>query len=178
VDGDRFDCLVRSLRGSRRSLLGGALVIGGGRLDAPGAKARKKRPRKLKKPTPNAYGCLNVGAACQNAGQCCSGICGGKTGKKTCRAHDVGNCRTGQAIGFCGGMNSACAIGGGNPTGVCGTTTGNAGFCVGGGDCYSCTEDAQCRPFCGAGAACVRCERCTETGGAMCASAGIHICEF
>jgi hypothetical protein len=167
---------------SRRQLLRGLagagldLGLGWGRRPNQTA-ANKKRKRKRRQPTPNAYGCLNVDAPCQSAAQCCSGICSGKKGKKRCRAHDVGVCRAGQTIGFCGGMNSPCNLVS-TYTGVCGTTTGNAGFCVGGGDCYPCTVDAQCRPFCGAGAACVRCATCTKTGGTMCASAGVHICDF
>ncbi|MGH2618406.1 MAG: hypothetical protein ACRDJC_24510 [Thermomicrobiales bacterium] len=178
MDGFQFDTMIRSLSGSRRSLLGGVLTIAGGWLGVPGAGAKKKRKRKPKQAKPNAFGCLNVDAPCQSAEQCCSGICTGKKGKKRCRAHATGNCRIGQSIAFCGGENSGCALGGGNLTGVCGTSTGNAGYCVGGGDCFPCTRDAECRPFCGPGAACVRCADCTETGGTMCASPGVHTCVF
>ena len=176
MDGSHFDHMIRSLASSRRSLLSGALALGAGWFGVPGTEAKKKR--KPKKAQPNDFGCLNVGAACKTSGQCCSGICKGKNGKLRCRAHGTGTCGVGQTIGFCGGENVGCAIGGGNPTGVCGTTTGNAGFCVGGGDCFACSKDEECRPFCGPGAACVRCERCAETGGTMCASPGIHTCVF
>ena len=180
MDQHRFDTLTRSVSDvlSRRRLLRGLTGTGFGLGVArlPGVAAKKKR--KKQKAKPNAFGCLDVGATCKTSEQCCSGICAGKKGKRRCRAHDTGACGVGQSIGFCGGENAGCAIGDGNPTGVCGTTTGNAGFCVGGGDCFPCTEDVECKPFCGPGAACVRCERCAETGGAMCASPGVHTCVF
>jgi hypothetical protein len=187
VDENRLTVMPASLTSvpSRRDVLRGLVAAGLGlsiaRLpDVADAKPKRKKKKAKPKPAPkpNEYGCLDVGDPCQNVEQCCSGICAGKKGKKRCRAHDTGNCRAGQSIGFCGGENAGCAIGSGNPTGVCGTTTGNAGYCVGGGDCFPCTKDAECRPFCGPGASCVRCERCTETGGAMCASPGVHTCVF
>jgi hypothetical protein len=84
----RFDHVIRSLTGSRRSFLSGVLAIAGGWRGVSEGDARKKRKRKPKKPKPNQYGCLEVGDACKNANQCCSGICEGMK----CRAHDTGTC--------------------------------------------------------------------------------------
>ena len=86
MDPRRFDAATRSLAAgaSRRRALGGLatalLTVAGGR--APEAMAAKKRRRRVRR---NAFGCVNVGGFCRNAGQCCSGICRGKKGKKRCR---------------------------------------------------------------------------------------------
>jgi hypothetical protein len=54
--------------------------------------------------------------------------------------------------------------------GLCFVTTGGAGYCAAAevGDCFACRRDAECRPFCGTKAACIRCAGCTETGGTAC----------
>jgi hypothetical protein len=75
---------VPSRRDVLRGLVGAGLGLGAARLPAVVA-AKKKRKKKVK---PNAFGCLNVDAACKNADQCCSGICEGKK----CRAHGIGTC--------------------------------------------------------------------------------------
>jgi hypothetical protein len=157
MDPGRFDAATRSLAAgaSRRRALGGLatalLTVAGGR--APEAMAAKKRRRRVRR---NAFGCVNVGGFCRNAGQCCSGICRGKKGKKRCRAHDAGGCRAGQARTVCGGADTPCTSRTGE-TGRCQTTTGNAGYCEVTGECFPCARDADCQPFCGPGAACVRC---------------------
>jgi hypothetical protein len=174
MDGSHFDGLVRSLTKSRRSLLGAALAATTGWLIANPAEAKKKRRprRKPQKAEPNEFGCLNVGTSCKNADQCCSGICEGKKGKKTCKAHDTGSCAAGSQIGFCGGTDVACTTSFGNP-GMCAATTGNARYCVASGICFACKTDADCQVadggILGPHAACVRCAECGDAGDTACA---------
>lgn len=181
MDENRFAVLTRSLvsvpsrRDVLRGLAGAALGLGLGRLpDAADAKKKGKgKPRKSKLGKPNGFGCLNVGATCKNADQCCSGVCAGKT----CRAHGTGICRvdfdlcTTGAAHLCNIVNEAeteCA---------CVLTTGNAPFCADitdGPTCQECDKDADCEEALGAGAACIVvgagiCEgTCAETGGTAC----------
>jgi hypothetical protein len=182
MDGMKLDGMVRSLTDTRRSLLGGALALAGGWLgiDTTDAKKRRKRkPRKKLKQraaAPNAFGCIDVGELCQNAAQCCSGICAGKKGKRTCRAHDVGDCRAGAEPDICGVADIACTTDGGK-SGACGTTTGNAGYCLRSGDCYACRTDWDCQRAGGGNlgptAACIQCFGCTDHGGTACVSANV-----
>jgi hypothetical protein len=174
MDGSEFDGLARTLAKSRRSLLGGGLVVAAGWLgtSGAGAKKRRKKKRKPKNSKPNGYGCLNVGASCRSEGQCCSGTCEGKKGRRKCVAHDVAICQVdsdvcsgGQAV-LCGTNNPLCA---------CTLTTGNAPFC---GDyagfpgetlCRDCSQDTDCEAEFGPGAACVIYSRlcaeiCPDTG--------------
>lgn len=128
-----------------------------------GAK-RRRRKRKKKKIEKNAFGCVDVGAFCQNSDQCCSGICEGKKGKKTCQAHGVGGCQVGDDLCADTG-NETCLEGG-----FCLRTTGNASFCgsAGDGECATCAKDVDCETQFGVGAACIVCARCFETGGTAC----------
>jgi hypothetical protein len=175
MDGTRFDHMTRLIAQSRRSLVGGALAVAAGLLAMPGVDARKKRKhkgRKQKAAAPNSFGCIDVGDLCQTAAQCCSGICAGKRGKKTCRAHDVGGCQGNALSEGCGDHDVACTTSDGKP-GLCATTTGNAGYCATGGDCYACATDLDCQRAAGgnlgATAACIQCTYCEVTGGTACA---------
>ncbi len=174
--------LTRWMRGtpSRRDVLrglaGAGLGLGVARVPAmtEAKKKRKNKPKKPKPAEPNAYGCLNVGAACMSAEHCCSGICQGKT----CRGHDAGICNVDYDLCTTGGghfcdthipdQSRAC---------VCLLTTGNAPFCAALGNtlCRDCQTDADCEEdeF-GPGAACVPqlsvCEGlCPDTGDTACA---------
>lgn len=120
-------------------------------------------------------GCKNVGAKCKKATQCCSGVCQGKKGRKRCKAHDAGICRSGLGHAFCkpGSPVVTCTTSAGK-NGTCQTTTGNAGYCAWDGACMACTKDADCRQFCGAGAACLACAGCAA--GTFCA--GPDACQF
>lgn len=169
MDQNRFAALTRALSSvpSRRHLLRGLAGAGWGlgALTLPSfvnAKKRKRKNKKKPKPKtakPNAFGCLDVGDACKSAEQCCSGICEGKKGKRTCRAHDAGVCQADSNIcasgqpAFCGGANPNC---------ICLLTTGNAGFCgefapgvPGASFCQDCRQDTDCEAEFGPGAACV-----------------------
>ena len=159
MDSTHFDHLTRtfSLHFSRRSVAGalglGAIAIPG---LSEGRKKHKKRKKK-KKITRNALGCVNVGNFCKNAGQCCSGLCEGKNGKKTCRAHNAGVCIA-DTDSCTAGVEVPCNPS--NPSCFCTLTTGNAGFCAafsGGpaGHCRVCRKDTDCEPEFGEGAACV-----------------------
>lgn len=171
MDHDRFDQFARALSHgpSRRTLAGflglGALgLAGGGQIEHAWGK-KKKHKKKVKK---NTFGCVDAGKYCKNAGQCCSGICKGKKGKKKCQAHGESTCTGDQAATGCGGPTAVCQTPSGD-TGDCRTTTGNAGYCVGAGRCQACTKDADCVARCGADAACIQCTTCGETGGTACA---------
>jgi hypothetical protein len=183
VNQNRYAVVTHSLtsipsrRDVLRGLAGAALGLGVARLPEL-AEAKKKRKSKgkgkPKAPKPNGYGCLNVGAACANEDQCCSGVCEGKT----CRAHHVGICQADYDLCTTGAAH-VCSIvgGGGDITCACVLTTGNAPFCgetSAGYDCQECSQDADCEDEHGAGAACVVigagiCEGlCAETGGLAC----------
>lgn len=171
MDGKAFDQAARRLATSfsRRGLWGIATGVGLGAATARlpiTADARKKGKRKK---TPklklNAFGCVNVGGFCKNGGQCCSGICQGKKGKKRCVAHNAGECQANEDS--CAGVNALC---GGN-SGICGRTTGKASFCGNSGLCRTCKKDTDCEAEFGLGAACIVCSACEETGGTACGAA-------
>jgi len=173
MEGIQFDHLVRSSTRSRRSLLGRALAVAAGLLTTRGVDARKKRRRKKRKSTatPNELGCLEVGDPCSSDGQCCSGICDGKKGKRRCKAHDTGGCAAGSAPVGCGGTDVACTTSLGDP-GTCATTTGNAGYCQYAPANYPCQTDVDCQVaeggLLGPRAACIRCA--DGVGGSLCAT--------
>jgi hypothetical protein len=177
MDGARFDGLTRSVSTllSRRSLAG---ALGLGALALPGlADAKKKHKHKKKKKVKlNDFGCVDVGNFCKNSSQCCSGICQGKKGKKKCQAHDDGGCQEGQDA--CLGVMALCNIEG--VMGECTRTTGDAGYCFGGsGDCFDCSKDADCVPFCGAQAACIVCTAdCAAEGTTACVAPPGGTCTF
>lgn len=175
MDKNRFDAVTRSLGGvpSRRTLLralaGAGFGLGIAHPPYAGAARKKRKPRI----TRNAFGCVDVGRFCKRADQCCSGVCAGKPGKKRCRAHDTGGCRPGAQDGSCTepATDVPCTTSAGNTDGYCNTTTGGAGFCAYSGGCFACTRDAQCQELYGPRAACIRCDKCADTGGTSCAHA-------
>ena len=163
MDSDRFDHLARSLAMllSRR-LLAGAFGLGAlGLSDLSEAnKKHRHKHKKRKKIRRNAFGCVNVGKFCTKDKQCCSGICQGKKGKKTCKAHDQSTCQPGQAA--CIGPLVPCVTSMGDD-GVCATTTGQAGYCTSVSVCSHCQNDADCEAVCGSQAACIVCPACPLT---------------
>jgi hypothetical protein len=163
MDSGRFDRMTRTVSTvlNRRSLAG---ALGLAAVAIPSLTEGKKKKKKVKK---NQFGCVDVSKFCKNGGQCCSGICDGKKGKKKCKAHDASTCQAGQKQDFCGGVDVECTASGGTP-GLCNTTTGNAGHCSGDGTCFNCTKDADCTDICGSGAACIVCSGCPETDGLAC----------
>lgn len=161
--------LLPSRRDVVRALAGVGVSLGlVGQVDPSAAKRKKKRKKiQIRR---NAFGCVDVGARCENAEQCCSGVCLGKKGKKSCLAHHESTCLSGQSGDFCGGATVSCPVS--NTTnGVCLTTTGNAGFCAASAHCFACTKDADCTGLCGDNAACVQCQGCPDTGGVTCVGA-------
>ncbi len=169
MEGPQFDDFIRALAGSRRSLLGGTLGLASGLIGLSSIDARKKRKRKKPKQasrtpqaTPNEFGCLSVNDPCTGPGECCSGICEGKKGKKTCGAHDASTCQAGQNA--CDDAEATSCVSSTGAGASCDTTTGNAPFCTANGDCFACKKDADCVPFCGANAACIKCAACADKG--------------
>lgn len=185
MEANRFDAITRLLdhpATSRRALCGLSLSpLAWLVTTLPGnnAEARRNRKHKLKNPKPNAFGCLEVGNPCRTAKQCCSGVCKGKKGKRTCRAHGVGTCTQDQldwcaveslaeehlALASCNGRQGLC---------IHTTTASNA--CVNFHVCADCKRDADCEamgapagsvcaPFSGSRACAGFCE---ETGGMAC----------
>ena len=155
MDTSRLDRLTRSasIFLSRRALAG---ALGLGVLALPrGSDARKKKT-KVKR---NAFGCVNVGGFCKNSGQCCSGICQGKKGKATCKAHDTHGCQPGSLLADCGGQSVVCPD---YAEGQCATTTGKAAFCLEFkfNPVPPCRRDADCKTD-GFKAACVLCGNST-----------------
>ena len=176
VDQTRFGVMTHMLSRipSRRDVLhgfvGAGLGLGSLRLSNV-AGAKKKRNKKKKKVTRNAFGCVEVGKFCKNSGQCCSGVCQGKKGKKKCQAHDASSCVAGEDV--CDGLPVQCTTSTGDEEGICARTTGNASYCQRDGACRLCTKDADCVPFCGPQAACIVCETCAPTGfGTACVGPG------
>jgi hypothetical protein len=180
MNSQHFDLITRTLgrATARRRLIAAlalspvAVVVAAHTSDSGAAKKRrKKKGKKGKKPQPNAFGCLDVGDACESATQCCSNICEGKHGKRKCQAHDSGECSSGAHHEECGGTTVACTTSFLEP-GVCGTTTGNAGYCFAAGECRACTSDVECQELdggqLGPSAACILCADCQETGGTSC----------
>jgi hypothetical protein len=146
-----------SRRDVLRGLAGAGLGLGGLQL-APVANAKKKHKHKKRKPKakPNEFGCLEIGDACSNADQCCSGLCEGKKGKKRCQAHNVGGCSLDRSRCFNPAVSPCSA------TATCLTTTGNAPFCAENtgssleANCQICSKDKDCEALgFGAGSACV-----------------------
>ena len=181
MDSIRFDDVTRALSPllTRRGLAGVLGVAALGMAGSADAKRKKRKKRKKKKNNNNngnqvklnAFGCVNVGDFCENAGQCCSGICQ----NSVCQAHDQINCQAGQTDFTCSGVNSNVECGN---NGLCLTTTGNAGYCAEdreiGPACVACKKDADCVSACGQDAACVICANCP--GGVTCAGSGADSC--
>jgi hypothetical protein len=151
VRSHRVAALARLLTNgpSRRAVLRGLASAGLGLGIArwqPTAEAKKKHKHKhkAKKPKPTAFGCLDVGKSCKSADQCCSGICGGKKGKKRCRAHGAGTCVQGSP-GVCDPQNPTIALCN-NDECLCVRTTGGSNYCANGNfnQCSDCTKDADC----------------------------------
>jgi hypothetical protein len=161
----RFNCLtcIVAQRTSRRALIAAQGFLGITIPVLAEAKKKRKKRKKRKKVTFNDFGCANVGSFCNTSEQCCSGICQGKKGKKTCQAHDEGSCQANQDS--CSGTPFLCTTSTGE-SGVCTVTTGNAPYCNTSGACFPCRKDADCVPFCGPQAACMVCEtQCGATEG-------------
>lgn len=156
----RFHDVTRTMTGlpTRRDLLRGLAGAGLGLGIAQGAnlvgarKTRKQRKKKGKRPQPNAFGCLDVGDACSSETGCCSGLCAGTKGKKTCQAHGTGICPQNH-VGIC--LATADEIPvlkcGNQELCFCYTTTAGSNFCGQGGPrvgdkaaCTDCQKDADC----------------------------------
>jgi hypothetical protein len=154
VDHDHMGAVRRSLTSfpSRRDLLRGlaATGIGLGFARLPSIASARKRPRQgndTPKPKPNKYGCLEVGDPCGRASQCCSGICKGKKGKKTCRAHGTATCPQ-RVPGVCTSTEPELLGCGGSSDCFCFRTTAGSNYC---GDwfgvtkiCHACKKDVDC----------------------------------
>lgn len=156
MDADRFDRFASNVgrattrRGALRLLAGGALGAVLSVLGLAGVGA-------------NHTGCRHVGKPCARKAQCCSGVCKGPTGAKTCRAHHVGTCQAGQD--WCTqGAAASCG-----PPCLCFVTTGKARFC---GRptlfCATCARDKDCQGVTGTGSACMECAAaCAEGTGCV-----------
>ncbi len=170
---------IPSRRDVLRGLGGAGLGLGFVGLADPGeAKKKRKRKKRKKKVTFNEFGCVNVGRFCKTSDHCCSGICVGKKGKKTCQAHDAGSCQGESSEDRCLDVEVNCVTGAGID-GFCVRTTGSAGYCEGTLGCFACTKDADCIPFCGPQAACIVCTGCAADVGTdtACVGPGNNSCQ-
>lgn len=188
MDSSRFDSFARargtptSRRVASRVLtalgLSGLLPLANGAVSAAAKSDRtsKKKLGKRRKSQPkvkfNQFGCVNVGKFCKKNRHCCSGICTGAAGKKTCQGHNTGftACEDG-GLGLCTAPgDSPVAVflctSSSDKDGFCTRTTGNAPYCAASAPdliCAPtgrlCTKDKDCQPFCGPDAACVLCPR-------------------
>jgi hypothetical protein len=173
MDAIPFDQLTRGLSTirTRRGILAG-LVATFGLAAPPNPAVTKSKKKPLKR---NEFGCVNVGGKCRGKdANCCSGICQGKKPKKgekdksRCIAHDEWGCVAGFHV-CADGPFAECLIAG-KEDGLCGTTTGNAGYCGNSFSNISCQRDADCRTRCGPDAACVLCA--ASESGRICAGTG------
>jgi hypothetical protein len=153
VNATRFNALTRSLieRPSRRDVLRGLTAVGlgfaatrhVGVADAKKHKRKKhKKHKKVQPPTPNEFGCFEVGDPCTSADDCCSGICEGTPGKLQCHAHNTGTCEQG-VPGLCEAANPTDTICNGG-TGFCVRTTAGSNACIYDYACVDCRRDADC----------------------------------
>jgi hypothetical protein len=175
VESHHFDDLVRSLTGSRRSVVVGALASATGWLGVAGSKAKKKkrrRKRRKNKPQFNQFGCVDVGGPCfGNGAHCCSGLCEGTGKTSVCASHNELGC---DADDDTCSESVPCGA-----EGICYRTTGKAGFCADRGfcDCGVCKKDTDCEAQFGPGAACVvctgDCDGVKGSQGTACAPAGV-----
>jgi hypothetical protein len=170
---DRFAQLVTTAQTRRRALGLFAAAAGSvlGSVGFSGAVAKKHKSKKKTKIKRNGFGCVNVGNACKNDGQCCSGICQGKKGKKKCQAHNEGGCTVERNFCVTGSLLGLCGPDVPSPD-ICLTTSGNAAFCarlkgfITEVNCQLCRTDTDCENLgFPSGSACV-----TFTG-AACANA-------
>jgi hypothetical protein len=175
MDDISFDRLTSRLSQfiSRRGLVGASGLLALGIPDLIAARKKKRKRRKNRSKNKNVafndFGCVSVGGFCQNGGQCCSGICQGQKGKRTCREHDAGNCQSDQdscldTLIYCTTTTDA--------TGHCTITTGGASYCAGATRCFDCARDADCVPYCGPQAACIACADCVAINGEETACVG------
>jgi hypothetical protein len=145
VDMHRSGYFMRAMRGvpSRRdvlrSLAGAGLGVGIVRFPDLAAAKKRKRKKKVKKAKPNEYGCLEVGAPCTSEDQCCSGICAGKKGKRTCRAHHTGTCRQDGLLVPCNNRTTCGCLHTTAGSDICSEL-----FVPGGSACAACQRDADC----------------------------------
>ena len=97
--------------------------------------------------------CKSNRQRCQDGGECCSGTCKRKKGKKRCRATPgARGCTIEHACG------AACP---GDPNGFCALRLNDKPFCFIIGKCEACTSDADCIEFSG-GNPKARCVQCPE----------------
>lgn len=154
MEAQRFARLSRVLTSipSRRDILiglsGAGVALGlARRPEDAGAKKKRKNKKKTKKAKPNRFGCLEAGDPCKNVDQCCSGICEGKKGRRTCRARNVGTC-TPDMPGFCLAPNPVLMSCNNRPGCACFRTTAGSNSCLdtsGTTDfCADCRKDTDC----------------------------------
>jgi hypothetical protein len=184
MDATGFDALARIFAAPTSRRMAGRVLAGlglsgmlahmaGTAIAKSGKKDKKHKPKK--KPKFNAFDCVDVGGFCTSSRQCCSGICQGKKGKQTCRAHNagIGQCAAGISD-FCAEQDGGLIAGticttSADEQGLCFTTTGNAPYCAGSEPESSCSpsiipckKDKDCQRFCGPDAACIQCPACKK----------------
>jgi hypothetical protein len=125
---------------SRRGLLGALAALAAPAAAAPVGKAA----------------CRNPGRPCNRGGQCCSGLCAGKKGKRRCRTSPGqsictladNQCLPGVQPKDCGLGDLSC---------LCFVTTRGRAVCTqfAGGDATPCSSDGECESRFGRGAVCI-----------------------
>ncbi len=176
MDQERFGGLTRALGAgiSRRAGLVAALAaLFGGSVGAPATEAAPAHKRRPKPEGPCGDGTRKENACTKN-GQCCTGICNTRVGRKN--KDGKGRCRCvrrGKACAedrnCCNGMtcgNGVCGIADARCT-TNGDCSGGTPICSGG-TCVACALDTDCvgaTPFCTDGA-CVACRDDSDCSGA------------
>jgi hypothetical protein len=136
----RFDAIVEQLAAEPRPRRGALRLVAAAALSGLFARAG------LGERTAEAGVCAKVGKPCRRAEQCCSGICSGKAGKKTCRSHGAGTCNGRHNI--CTTPNPYLVFCNSSALCACIQTTAGSSFCS---DlrypsfvCADCERDADC----------------------------------
>jgi hypothetical protein len=164
-----------------RALSGAGIVWGTARFPRSVAAKKRHHGKKRKRARPNQFGCLEVGDPCKNVTQCCSGICDGKKGKRSCRAHGTGVCDQ-QAEGICTAVNPKLTACDNSGECACFRTTAGSNFCANTfveTACADCRKDADCAALgFPAGSACLpffqgNCVASCETGMACLPPCGV-----
>jgi hypothetical protein len=173
MDGDQFDAMIRTLSGSRRTVLGGAIAATAAALSQAESEG-KRRKRRCKSPK------VKCGKKCLPAGSCCStsncGTCQVCAGNRCVLAPQGSACGVGGtcngtacinqgAFGctaeqdFCGANEIAACPGSNTPQATCFMQDDKPLCAVG--KCFIAATDEDCRAKLGAGAVRIPCASCT-----------------
>ena len=173
MDGHRFDVMIRALAGSRRAVLGGALMAVAGGVGLADGEAKKRRKRCKSPKVKCGKKCLPAGSCCTDADCGTCQVCSGKTctlapAGSACGVGGTCNgtaCINEGAFGctadqdFCGSGEIIACPGSKTADATCFMRDGDPLCAVG--DCFIAASDAECEAQLGPGAILLPCATCT-----------------